>query len=220
MQPKQRRASLLVTGLRFPQISGMKILSAEFVASAKDLAACPRSTLPEFAFIGRSNVGKSSLINLLTGRHDLARTSATPGKTVLMNFFRVNRDWMLVDLPGYGFAKIARTERAEFGEAVADYLEQRENLSCVFVLIDSRLEPQKIDLRFIEWLDEQEVAFALVFTKADKQSAAQTQRAVDIFLAAVKPLCEEAPAYFLTSTKTGQGRHELLSAISKLSAAH
>jgi GTP-binding protein len=195
----------------------MKINSAEFVVSAKDFAACPRSALPEFAFIGRSNVGKSSLINLLTGRHDLARTSATPGKTVLMNFFRVNGTWMLVDLPGYGFAKVARSEREEFGQAVADYLEERENLACVFVLIDSRLEPQKIDLRFIEYLDEQEVAFALVFTKSDKQSAAQTQRAVDTFLAAVRPFCEEMPAHFLTSTRTGKGRHELLSAIAKLS---
>jgi len=198
----------------------MKITAAEFVGSAKELTSCPRSSLPEFAFIGRSNVGKSSLINLLSGRHDLARASATPGKTRMMNFFKVNGEWMLVDLPGYGFAKVARTERAEFGEAVADYLEQRENLACVFVLIDSRLEPQKIDLRFIEWLDQQQVAFALVFTKTDKQSAAQTQRAVEVFLAAVKPLCEQLPVHYLSSTETGRGRHEILSAIAKLSAAN
>jgi GTP-binding protein len=198
----------------------MKIKSAEFVLSVTKVADCPRTSLPEFAFIGRSNVGKSSLINLITGRRDLARASATPGKTVMLNFFKVNDEWMLVDLPGYGFAKVAREERAEFGETVADYLEQRENLTCVFVLIDSRLEPQKIDLRFIEWLDEQEVAFALVFTKTDKQSAAQTQRAVDVFLAAVKLLCEQMPVHYLTSTETGKGRHEILSAITKLSAAN
>ena len=212
--------SLLVTGNGFLQLQLMKIVSAEFVGSAKDVTACPRSTLPEFAFIGRSNVGKSSLINLLTGRHDLARTSQTPGKTVLMNFFRVNGNWMLVDLPGYGFAKVARSARAEFGEATADYLEQRENLVCVFVLIDSRLEPQKIDLRFISWLEEQEVAFALVFTKTDKQSATKTEQEANTFLTAVKMVCAETPSYFLTSTETGKGRHEILSAIAKLSAAN
>lgn len=198
----------------------MKIKSAEFIVSADKVSGCPRSSLPEFAFIGRSNVGKSSLINLLTGRHDLARTSATPGKTVLMNFFKVNGEWVLVDLPGYGFAKVSRTQRAEFGETTADYLEERENLVCVFVLIDSRIEPQKIDLRFIQWLDEIDVAFALVFTKTDKQTAGHTQRAVNAFLAAVQPFCEEPPPYFLTSIKTGAGRGEILSAIGKLSAAN
>ncbi len=204
--------------MRATTIRDMKITSAEFVGSATKLIGCPRPTLPEFAFIGRSNVGKSSLINLITGRRDLARTSGTPGKTVLMNFFKVNGAWMLVDLPGYGFAKVPKTQRAEFGEATADYLEERENLVCVFVLIDSRLPPQPIDLRFIEWLDTQEVAFALIFTKTDKQTAGHTQRNIELFLKAIKPICEAVPVHYLTSTESGAGKRELLSAITQLTS--
>ena len=189
----------------------MKIKSAVFETSAPTLAAAPRLALPEFAFIGRSNVGKSSLLNLLAEKRDLARVSDLPGKTQLMNFYTINLNWRLVDLPGYGYAHVAKSKRADFNEAAADYIESRENLRGVFVLIDSRLEPQPIDLAFVEWLIETGVPFAVVFTKVDKQSAQQTEASAVRFLAAsgLNDL-DPAPAIFATSAKTKAGRMDIL----------
>ena len=188
----------------------MKIKSAEFETSATGLANTPRLAQPEFALIGRSNVGKSSLLNLLVEKRDLARVSDLPGKTRLMNFYSINRNWRLVDLPGYGYAKVAKSERADFNEAAADYIEGRECLRAVLVLIDSRLEPQPIDLAFIEWLVETGVTFAVVFTKTDKQSVSQTQASVARFRAVALDGLDPAPEIFLTSAKTKAGRSEIL----------
>ena len=188
----------------------MKIKSAEFETSATSLAHAPRLAQPEFALIGRSNVGKSSLLNLLTEKRDLARVSDLPGKTRLMNFYSINRNWRLVDLPGYGYAKVSKTDRADFNEAAADYIQGRKELRAVLVLIDSRHEPQPIDLAFIEWLVETEVTFAVVFTKTDKQSVSQTQTNVARFRAVALDGLDPAPAIFLTSAKTKAGRTELL----------
>jgi GTP-binding protein len=188
----------------------MKIKSAEFETSATSLANAPRLAQPEFALIGRSNVGKSSLLNVLAERRNLARVSDLPGKTRLMNFYSINRNWRLVDLPGYGYAKVAKSERADFNEAAADFLQHRETLRAVFVLIDSRLEPQAIDLAFIEWLVEARVTFAIVFTKVDKQSAAQTRASVERFCSVAVDDLDPAPEIFLTSSKTHAGRNEIL----------
>lgn len=193
----------------------MKIKTARFEVSAPRLAECPAWRWPEFAFIGRSNVGKSSLINLLCEQRDLARVSDLPGKTQLINFYRVNGDWVLVDLPGYGYAKVGKNQRADFNEAVADYIEERENLAGLFVLIDSRLPPQKIDLEFLKWLEEIEARYTLVFTKSDKQSPTATGRQVAVFMDAVKAWREEPPPHVVTSAKTKAGRRELLEAIAK-----
>lgn len=191
----------------------MKIKSADFVQSAPDLKACPQWARAEFAFIGRSNVGKSSLINLLTERRDLAKVSNTPGKTQLINFFVVNGKWSLVDLPGYGYAKVAKQQRFGFNQAVADFLEKRENLRMAFVLIDSRLPPQAIDLEFLNWLGTCVVRFALVFTKTDKISATQVRTNANAILKAVRGVDRVSPEIFLTSAKTKAGRGELLSFI-------
>jgi GTP-binding protein len=188
----------------------MKIKSAVFDVSAPDLKSCPKSALPEFAFIGRSNVGKSSLINLLTEKKDLAKASGTPGKTKLINFFIINGSWCLVDLPGYGYAKAAKQDRVEFNQAVGDYLEKRTNVFCTFVLIDSRLPPQAIDLEFINWLAGGTAPFALVFTKTDKQSAGQTQANLALFKQKLSAWWEELPYIFTSSAKTGDGRAALL----------
>lgn len=188
----------------------MKIKSAEFETSATGLANAPRLAQPEIALIGRSNVGKSSLLNLLTERRDLARVSDLPGKTRLMNFYSINRNWRLVDLPGYGYAKVSKAERADFNEAAADYIEGRKNLRAVLVLIDSRLEPQPIDLAFVEWLVETKVTFGVVFTKTDKQSVSQTQASVARFRAVALDGLDPAPAIFLSSAKTKAGRTEIL----------
>ena len=163
----------------------MKITSAEFHTSAPDLRSCPPPQRPEFAFIGRSNVGKSSLINLLVHRRDLAKTSSTPGKTRLINFFTINGRWSLVDLPGYGFAAGPKTERWHFGNAVATYLERRETLAQIFVLIDVRLPPQKIDLEFLGWLATKRDTFSIVFTKTDKLSATAGRQSMARFAIAV-----------------------------------
>ena len=191
-------------------MAGMKIKSAEFETSAPTLAAAPRLALPEFAFIGRSNVGKSSLLNLLAEKRDLARVSDLPGKTRLMNFYCINRNWRLVDLPGYGYAHVSKTDRADFNEAAADYIQGRENLRGVFVLIDSRLEPQPIDLAFIEWIIEAGTPFSVVFTKTDKQSASQTRASIDRFRAVALDDLDPVPEIFVTSAKTKAGRTELL----------
>ena len=191
----------------------MKIKSAVFDISAPDLKSCPKSALPEFAFIGRSNVGKSSLINLLAERRELAKVSVTPGKTKLINFFTMNGCWSLVDLPGYGYAKAAKTERAAFNKSVNDYLQKRRNIACVFVLIDSTLPPQRIDLEFIAWLDGCSVPFALLFTKADKQSATRLLAQLAMFKTTLEELRPELPRMFTSSAKTKIGRTEILNFI-------
>ncbi len=194
----------------------MNINSATFATSAPDLRSCPPANLPEFAFIGRSNVGKSTLINLLTMKKGLAKVSATPGKTQLINFFELNRQWNLVDLPGYGYAKVSKHQRADFNEAVADYLEKRESLVHTFVLIDSRLPPQKIDLAFVEWLVGAEIPFSLIFTKTDKQSAGKTDSNIAKFRRAALAEVKPKPMIFSSSSVKKTGRKEVLGHISVL----
>jgi GTP-binding protein len=196
----------------------MKIKSAVFTVSAPGLASCPPAFRPEFAFIGRSNVGKSSLLNLLAGQRNLALVSNTPGKTKLINFFLLNGAWSLVDLPGYGHAQGAKDVQAGFERLIVDYLTRRTTLARVFVLIDSRLPPQAIDLEFLEWLAGQSVPFALVFTKADKQSATATAASAARFLQHIPRHGAEPPRHFVTSAKTQQGRTELLAYIGQMLA--
>lgn len=194
----------------------MKIHSARFERSAVGLESCPESALPEFAFIGRSNVGKSSLINLVTGSEGLARVSGSPGRTREINFFVINEAWSLVDLPGYGYAKISKAERAKFQEFISDYLMGRENLLCAFVLIDSRHPPQRVDLEFVEWLVAGEVPFTLVFTKTDKNKRSLLEKNITLFREAMREWSDGEPRAFLTSTKTGEGRREILSFIDEI----
>ena len=196
----------------------MRIKSAKFHISAATVDACPAWLWREFAFVGRSNVGKSSLINLLSNKENLAKVSAVPGKTQLINFFVMNDAWSLVDLPGYGFAKVTKHQQFDFSLLIRDYLEQRENLACVMVLIDSRLPPQRIDLDFVQWLEGCGVRFMLVFTKADKLSASKAQGNVELFLAAIAQWRATPPEVILTSTKTGYGRVEVLRAIDRVLA--
>jgi len=191
----------------------MQIKSAVFHMSARDLQAAPEWSRPEFAFIGRSNVGKSSMINMLSNKDALAKVSATPGKTQLLNFFVMNETWSLVDLPGYGYAKVAKSEKINFNESVGDYLEQRGNLRLVFVLIDSRLTPQPIDVSFVSWLAGCGVPFALVFTKADKQSLGKTKVTIAEFLAAIAGEVTVAPQVIISSSKNRTGRVEILKLI-------
>ena len=193
----------------------MKIKSAVFEVSAPDLESCPKSPLAEFAFIGRSNVGKSSLINMLCERRDLAKVSVTPGKTKLINFFLINGTWSLVDLPGYGYANVGQKDRDQFNKAVADYLEHRTNILRVLVLIDSRLPPQKIDLEFVSWLGNCSVAFALIFTKTDKLSPTQLRANIETFKQAMAEEWDDLPEIFACSSKTKQGRTEVLSYITR-----
>lgn len=181
--------------------------------SARDLGACPEWNRPEFAFIGRSNVGKSSMINMLTNKDALAKVSATPGKTQMLNFFIINEIWSLVDLPGYGYAKVAKSEKINFNESVGDYIAQRENLRKVFVLIDSRLPPQPIDLSFIEWLAGCAVPYQLVFTKADKQSPTKTRANEAAFLASLMELVPFTQETIVSSSKDRTGRVAILKAI-------
>ncbi len=197
----------------------MIIQSARFLTSSVQVAACPPPSLPEYAFIGRSNVGKSSLINNLTGFGKLAKISSTPGKTQLINHFIINERWYLVDLPGYGFAKVSQRDRAKWQLMVRAYLRRRENLQCVCALIDARLPPQRVDLEFVQWLGENEVPLVLVFTKADKQSARQTELNVAAFHGALQETWAELPRTFITSANTGTGRDELLAFISEVNQA-
>lgn len=197
----------------------MNISSATFDCSAPDLDSCPDESLPEFAFIGRSNVGKSSLLNMLAGEQGLARVSPVPGFTNLINVFTINDSWRLVDLPGYGFAQVARQDSARFNAAVLEYLEHRTNLCLVFALIDSRLKPQAIDLEFIEWLVGKAVPFVLVFTKMDKVSAEAAQENIAAFMERIAAWFEKAPVYFTCSSKEGQGRQELLGVIDETMSA-
>ena len=187
----------------------MKITSAVFDVSAVDFASCPETSLPEFAFIGRSNVGKSTLLNRIAERKDLARVSDTPGFTKTINFFTINRRWRLVDLPGYGFAKASRQERAVYARMIEQYLLKRENLACVFLLVDSSVPPQSVDLDFVQWIGRAEKPFAIVFTKADKAKGNKSIENVEQFMQAISPWFEEPPLLFTTSAKTQSGIREL-----------
>ena len=191
----------------------MKIQSAEFLISNSRADQCPQTDKPEYAFIGRSNVGKSSLINMLTGRKALAMTSSTPGKTMLINHFVINDEWYLVDLPGYGYAQRGRREVDKLKRLIEHYVLDREQLTCLFVLIDSRLTPQKIDLEFIRFLGEHGVPFGIIFTKADKPKRGELKKNVDRFLATLQEDWEELPPYFITSSGTGLGREAFLNYI-------
>lgn len=191
----------------------MIIHDAQFLTSNSRADLCPAPALPEYAFIGRSNVGKSSLINMLTGRNGLAKTSSSPGKTQLINHFIINDNWYLVDLPGYGYAKVSKTSRAEWAKMINFYLRHRPNLMCVCVLLDSRHSPQAADLEFMEKLGEEGIPFVMVFTKSDKQSTAQTKALLTAYLAKMSETWDELPRYFQTSAETGLGRDELLNFI-------
>jgi GTP-binding protein len=191
----------------------MNIHSAVFEISAPDLMSCPETDRPEVAFIGRSNVGKSSLINMLTSQKGLAKVSATPGKTKLINFFLINGKWNLVDLPGYGYAKVSQRDRKEFSKAIAGYLEHRPNLRGVFVLIDSRLSPQAIDLEFLHWLAGRSVPFALIFTKTDKLKPRALERNITTFLESLNAVCDGTPDYLVSSAVTREGRPKILTHI-------
>ena len=194
----------------------MEIKSADFVMSNTDVRKCPQDTLPEYAFIGRSNVGKSSLINMLTGRKKLAMTSSTPGKTLLINHFLINKAWYIVDLPGYGYAQRGQKVVSKIKEIIESYVLHRQQMTCLFLLIDARLKPQAIDLSFIEWLGENGVPFAIVFTKADKLGKGELRSNVAQFLDTLKEQWEELPPHFVTSSESGMGREELLGYIAQI----
>ena len=188
----------------------MKIKSADFVISNTDIDKCPKERIPEYAFIGRSNVGKSSLINMLTGRKSLAKTSGKPGKTQLINHFKINDNWFLVDLPGYGYAKVSKKDRYIFAKFIYEYLEKRENLICTFVLVDSRHEPQKIDMLFMEWLGQNQIPFVIVFTKMDKLSSSQLNKNMSKYKAEMLKTWEDIPQTFRSSAENGLGKSEIL----------
>lgn len=196
----------------------MVIKSAEFVISNTDVRKCPESKLPEYAFIGRSNVGKSSLINMLTQRKGLAMTSQKPGKTQLINHFLINQEWHLVDLPGYGFARVGQSNRERLKTIIEDYILEREQLTNLFILLDCRHEPQKIDLEFIEWAGEQGVPFSLVFTKADKLSKGRLASNVEHYKQILLQSWEELPPIFITSSEAKEGREELLNYIQEINS--
>ena len=192
----------------------MHIKSANFVISNTDVAKCPNEPLPEYAFIGRSNVGKSSLINMLTERKSLAKTSGRPGKTQLINHFKINGNWFLVDLPGYGYAKVSKKSKKTFQKYITDYFVKREQLVCAFVLVDIRHEPQKIDMEFMEWLGENAIPFCIIFTKADKLKPKAIKQNVDNYIEKIlSGAWEEAPNYFVTSSSKSIGREEVLNYI-------
>lgn len=186
------------------------IQSAKFIGSFPKTDDCPQSVLPEFAFIGRSNVGKSSLINLLTNRKELAKVSKTPGKTQMINFFLLDESWHLVDLPGYGYAKLSKTTRAVFDKMIRYYLSKREQLVTIFLLIDSSISPQKIDLEFIDWLGQNRIQFAIIFTKSDKEKALQVQKNIKQFKAKMLENWEGLPPFFLTSSEKNRGGNEIM----------
>ena len=194
----------------------MIINSAEFVISNVDYKKCPVSELPEYAFIGRSNVGKSSLINMLTGKKDLAKTSSKPGKTLLINHFIINEQWHLVDLPGYGYAKASKTMRDKLKGIIEGYVLFRQQLTNLFVLVDSRLAPQQIDLEFMEWLGEQEVPFSIVFTKGDKQSTSRLNANVESYKRKLLETWEALPPIFVTSAEKGFGKDAILDYIEQI----
>ncbi len=192
------------------------INKAEFTKSSAELSQCPTGRLPEFAFIGRSNVGKSSLINMLTGNSRLAQTSMTPGKTCLINHFLINDEWFLVDLPGYGYAKRGKVAQQRFKRMIHGYISGRANMCNLFVLIDGNLSPQKIDLDFIQWLGENSVPFTLVFTKSDKSRKGSFPKSVDKFLDVLKGTWEELPPHYTVSSTKRTGREALLTHIEEI----
>lgn len=194
----------------------MHIKSAEFLMSNSDVAKCPKDRLPEYAFIGRSNVGKSSLINMLMQRKSLAKTSGRPGKTQLINHFIINKNWYLVDLPGYGYARVSKTSKKIFQKFITNYFEKREQMVLAFVLIDCRLEPQPIDLEFMEWMGESGIPFNIIFTKADKLKPRALKRNVAAYTEKMLEAWEEMPPFFITSASDATGRDEVLNYINQL----
>lgn len=195
----------------------MEIRHAEFVISNTEVAKCPKEPLPEYAFIGRSNVGKSSLINMLTNKKHLAKASSRPGKTQLINHFKINKNWFLVDLPGYGYARVSKKQRKTFQTYITDYFKKRKQLVCAFVLIDIRHEAQPIDLDFMQWLGEESIPFAIVFTKADKLKPQAVERQVQDYLnGLLEGAWEEVPPHFVTSASNRTGKEELLGYIGQI----
>lgn len=194
----------------------MDITSTEFVISNTDVKKCPPGILPEYAFIGRSNVGKSSLINMLTGRKGLAMTSATPGKTMLINHFLINKSWYIVDLPGYGYARRGQKGKSQIQRIIEDYILEREQMTNLFVLIDSRLDPQVIDIEFMGWLGEHGIPFSIVFTKGDKLKGGRLNSNIQQYLKKLKEQWEELPPYFMTSSENRMGKKELLDYIESI----
>ena len=194
----------------------MTINSSEYVISSPVVSMCPKDDKPEYAFIGRSNVGKSSLINMLCRHKNLAKTSSTPGKTLLINHFIINKEWYLVDLPGYGFAKRSKTVQKKIEQMVSSYILQREQLVCTFVLIDIRHDPQQIDREFIDWLGESGIPFAIIFTKADKLSVPKARAAATQWMEKMTDRWEELPPFFITSAENGTGRDDVLDYIESI----
>ncbi|EOA57531.1 ribosome biogenesis GTP-binding protein YsxC [Bacteroides sp. HPS0048] len=194
----------------------MEISNAEFIVSNTDVKKCPPGHLPEYAFIGRSNVGKSSLINMLTGRKGLAMTSATPGKTMLINHFLINDSWYIVDLPGYGYARRGMKGQEQIRTIIEDYILEREQMTNLFLLIDSRLEPQKIDMEFMEWLGENGIPFSIIFTKADKLKGGRLKMNINTYIRELRKQWEELPPYFVSSSEDRMGRTEILDYIESI----
>lgn len=194
----------------------MEIKNAEYSVSSPTVGMCPKDTKPEYAFIGRSNVGKSSLINMLCNHKGLAKTSATPGKTLLINHFIINKEWYLVDLPGYGYAKRSKTQRDKLEQMIAQYILQRQQLVNVFVLIDIRHDPQQIDREFIDWLGQSNIPFCIVFTKADKLAKSKVEPAAKEWMEKLLETWEELPPYFITSSSSRQGREDILNYIEEI----
>lgn len=197
----------------------MRIKTATFVVSNQEVSECPKNNLPEYAFIGRSNVGKSSLINMLTNQKKLAKTSGRPGKTQLINHFIINQQWYLVDLPGYGYARVSRSTKNIFQKFITAYFKQRKQLVCAFVLIDIRHEPQPIDLEFMKWLGENAIPFNIVFTKSDKLKPKAIERNIENYSGVLKEQWEELPQYFITSSLNYDGKLELLKHIGQINAS-
>ena len=196
----------------------MLIKSANFVVSNQKVSKCPNSSLPEYAFIGRSNVGKSSLINMLTNQKRLAKTSGKPGKTQLINHFIINNQWYLVDLPGYGYARVSKNEKKTFQKYITQYFKERKQLVCAFVLIDVRHKPQKIDLKFMQWLSENKIAFSIIFTKSDKQKLNVVEENIINYKKVMKETWEEMPDYFITSSTKYIGKEILLNYIENINS--
>ncbi len=194
----------------------MTIKTADFVVSNSKVDQCPKSPLPEYAFIGRSNVGKSSLINMLTGRKSLAKTSAKPGKTQLINHFLINKNWHLVDLPGYGYAKVSKSTKKVFQKFITEYFEKRKQMICAFVLIDSRHAPQKIDMEFMQWLGENNIPFCIIFTKADKLKDKDLAKNINNYQAEMLETWIEMPEFFITSATSALGKEEVLGYIESI----
>lgn len=198
----------------------MRVKNAKFVMSNTDYTKCPEPNMPEYAFIGRSNVGKSSLINALTNHKSLAKTSGKPGKTQLINHFKINNEWYLVDLPGYGYARVSKTVRAEFQSFLRDYLDKRENLLCTFVLLDSRLEPQKVDMEFMQWMGENGIPFVMVFTKTDKLNQTKFSKNMKHYEKVMLETWEELPPRFYTSSVNKSGTEEILTFVAQTNEAY